>query len=227
MKTLLLTILTVVVTTLGYTQALSYVDPAQAYNRLVLEQGGNTYEQLGNYKVKGIKYLYGGNLTTNIYAGGTTLEGVTSSFDTYTQNLEENASGMTKRIIVNGVDSFEMILKDKSKVQFIAAKYVDAAKKGYFQLVHRGNTVCLYKYYESVLAIPSDNYVNGQLREYNLQTTYYFKEHTQASFTLLPNNFRGIAKAVKSKVDITTITSKEEYNQNIEQSLLTIFMAYP
>ena len=57
---------------LGYSasfgQAATYSDPAQAYIRILLEKSGEGgYKQIGNFKVLGTSYLYGGNQFGDVF----------------------------------------------------------------------------------------------------------------------------------------------------------------
>ena len=49
----------IVINILVYGQQMAYVDPAQAYNRLLIEKSGDSYMRIKNYKVIGSPYLFG------------------------------------------------------------------------------------------------------------------------------------------------------------------------
>ena len=68
-------------------QQASYVDPAQAYNRILVEKGANSYRQVGNYKVIGSPFLFGEKNKGNIYSKPETAKNIELSYNIYNQEV--------------------------------------------------------------------------------------------------------------------------------------------
>src|SRR6478735_1294897 len=152
-----------------HAQARSFSDPAQMYNRLVLEKT-SMITRIGNYKVQGTPYLYGGKLSGTIYMAGKTPAAVFTGYDTYKQVLEYTTSQNGTYMTPDGTaDSF--VIESNPAVQlnndlnFIHCDLIKAPEKGYYQVVYAGPHYVLYKYYKSVLGIVSTNYVDADLRQ--------------------------------------------------------------
>jgi hypothetical protein len=209
-------------------QSLSYTDPAAAYNRLILEKNSGIYVQVGTYKVQGTKYLYGGKLETDVYIKTRLLaEQVLASYDTYAKNLDVFAVNTDNKINFDNVDSFISNTKTGEKLKFVAATYVDPSKKGFFQVVTSNSNVILYKYYDSQLTIPTNNYVDASLREFGLEYNYYFYDTKLKNLKKMNNtNYKYVTKLLKNNITEAYIANREDYVLNIETSLIKMFENY-
>lgn len=89
-------------------QAASYYDPAQAYNRLIIERGDGMSQQLvGNFKVIGSSHLYGGNHLGDVYFKNGSVKNVPLTYDTYKQVLSLHIGDDGKSLVkqLNELDS--------------------------------------------------------------------------------------------------------------------------
>ena len=103
-------------------QQLSYSDPAISYQRILLEKSGEgTFQQIGNFKVTGTSFLYGGNQKGNIYTPKEKAESATISYNTYNQQVHVLQQGQDKELVMalKEVDSFELFVNDKSGTQVL------------------------------------------------------------------------------------------------------------
>ena len=227
MKTLLLTAIIICNVTLANAQSLSYTDPAAGFNRMMLENNSGTYVQIGNYKVQGTSKLYGGKLETEIY--GTDSKSVmraTASYDSYLKLVEVYEEASQKVINVLNVDSFVSYSQANTPLKFLAPKFVDVSKKGFFQVVLVQSNITLYKYYDCALAIPSNNYVNSALREFDITFEYYYKDAATNELIPIKNNYKALVALLKKHVNVVDLVDRTTYNMNVENSLITIFKNY-
>ncbi len=209
-------------------QSLSYTDPAAAYNRLMIEKNNGTYTQIGAYKVQGTKYLYGGKLETDVYIKTRLMaEQVLASYDTYDKKLDVFAANTEARINFDNVDSFISKTKNGDKYKFVHADYVEPKEKGFFLIVASNPNVVLYKYYETQLSIPSENYIDAAAREFSVEYYYYYFDTKLKVLKKMNNtNYKYVVKLLKNNVAESFITNREDYVLNIENSLIKMFENY-
>jgi hypothetical protein len=100
----------------------SYFDPAQAYNRLLIEKNNGTYTQVGNFKVVGSSFLYGEKNNGNLYGTNETGRNLPLSYDTYTQNVyffPNGAARLTKEPAT--LDSFTINKNTEISLEWLQA----------------------------------------------------------------------------------------------------------
>src|SRR5262245_21392138 len=156
----------------GMAQQNAYFDPAQAYNRLLIEKNNGSYRKISNYKVTGSSFLYGEQNKGDIQAPNEAATGIPISYDTYTQHVEFYPNGSTTALTKEPgtLDSFVikknadvMLAKD---ITFIYGNVLGSKDKTYFQVITRGNKVTLYKKYTAELGIVSTSIVQSDLRQF-------------------------------------------------------------
>lgn len=208
-------------------QQLAYSDPAAAYNRILLEKGAGNYLQIGNYKVMGTQYVYGGSLDTDLYAeGNTEPKKVKASYDTYKKKLDVVITNSSKTMEINNVDSFILYNPNEMADKYINCKYIQPNLNGYITVVSVAPKCTLYKYYETTLATPTDNYINAELRVFQLDYTYYYKVNGSKDLIKLNLAYKNLQKQLKEHVDVAGTVDRETYNQNYEDGLKRIMFAY-
>jgi hypothetical protein len=230
MKKLLLPAALYILSLQANSQAASYVDPAQAYNRLLLEKGnGNVHTRIGNYQVVGTPYLFGGTHKGNVYGGGEVGKDQTISYNTYTQGIEiqlEADKMLTKEWAT--VDSFDLEVEAdgvKKKMHFINAVLAGSAEKVFFQKIAAGDRYTLYKEYKSGLQYVSTNIVRAELRTFDLQYAYYYKDMATGKVKKLKSSAAGIQKEFKDVKDLSAIFGRNDYAANPEEVLQLVFAA--
>ncbi len=211
-------------------QFLSYVDPAAAYNKLMLDQSerSSTYDLIGRYKVQGTPYLFGETTGDVFGSDNTASKNINFRYNTYSQTLEivtnEKGQYITKKL--EEINSFTMIVTDasffKSNLNFISGTLLDSSKNNFMQVVSLGKNVNLYKAYYTSLGVVSTNYVQSELRKYELLFEYYYSN---------PNKFAGLKKIKVSRkwiekefagYNIQELASNDK-SQNSENYLKRIF----
>ena len=167
-------------------QAASYSDPAQAYLRVLLEKGGESnQQQVGTFKVVGTSFLYGGNLIGDVYFKNGSAKNVLITYDTYKQSLGVNAGDDGKALMkqLEELDSFVLKAGPKTEfktdLKFISILPLDSSKKLFLQRVVTGPRFNLYKAYTSDLGYVSTNYIQSELRQFDLNYTYYYTDNTK------------------------------------------------
>jgi hypothetical protein len=227
MKSIFILVVVISSFSLAKAQSLSYTDPAAAYNRLLLENGAGTYIQIGNFRVHGNQYLYGGKINSQVYANHNPAPNeLLTSFDTYKKELMVYESNSQKLISLFGVDSFQFKTPNGKEINILAAKYVDSTKKGYYQMVLNNSRIKLVKYYETKLVISTTNYVQSEYREFSLDYDYYFIDKATGIITPINTYYTKLKKLLKDHVDIEEQVKRFEYNSNVEEALIKIFNNY-
>ena len=161
-------------------QAFTFSGAPQAYPgyQPILDNSGNSFIRIGNFRVKGNPYLFTKNVDGYIFYGGKG-KAVELAYDTYAQQLDYYDSKTQKTGInkLNDVDSF-YIKGDGSLVKqdlfFINARFVDPSKKFFLQKLFTGSNYNLYKLNKSALQIMSSNYIESDLREFSLNQEYFY-----------------------------------------------------
>jgi hypothetical protein len=211
-------------------QQLSYSDPATAYMRLLLEKSGEgSYQQIGNFKVVGTSYLYGPKLAGDIYTPKEKATNIQLSYNTYNQQIEAYQNNSERPIIMKlaEVDSFRLIAARnadfKEDLLFVNATKLDPSKKFFGQVVASGKRFNLYKAYKSELGYVSTNYVQSELRQFDLNFDYYYSDSAKAGLKKLKVTPGGLKKEFNEIADITTFANDEELGTNPEYALRKIF----
>lgn len=219
--------------TTGLTQQLSYGDPAAAYQRILLETNDrSSYQQIGTYKVIGSAFLFGAKLKGDVYTSKEKAENITLSYNIYKQQVEAYQANQDKPIIltVKEVDSFLLSASAskgfKEDLLFINTKLLDSSVKKFFvQLVARGKRFVLFKAYKSDLGYVSTNYVQSELRQFDLNFEYYFIDATKPGLKKLKVTPNNLNKLFNEIADISTFTGSDDFKTDTEFALKNIFAA--
>lgn len=210
-------------------QQSSYFDPAQAYNRLLIEKSGGEYRQISNYKVTGSSFLYGEQNKGAIYGPGEAANDMRLTYDTYTQHVDFYPSGSSKGLTKEPgtLDSF-VIQKNpeamlENDIKFVYANLLGSKDKAYFQVVYTGKKVSLYKKYTAELGIVTTNIVQAELRQFNINVDYYYTDSTGKGIKKLKVNARNIAKEFAAIRDISSVIDSDLLTSQREQELVKIF----
>jgi len=165
----------------GNSQQLSYSDPAQAYNKLLIEKQQNSYQRIGVYKVRGSLYLFGGNNDGKIYPAADSGYDVAISYSPFSKEIVFTAAqlnGLTGTKKPGTVDSFMLKANTANgltnDLKFVYAPLAGLKEKTYLQEMVGGPVYRLYKKYNSELEIIPDNYGPADLRQFNLSVSYYY-----------------------------------------------------
>lgn len=225
-----ISILLVFIFSRGIAQQASYFDPAQAYNRLLIEKGSGTYRQVNNFRVTGTSFLFGEKNTGSIYASNETGNNILLTYDTYTQNVDfypssGNGPALTKEI--GTLDSFVINKKPEvmleNDIKFIYGNILGSDDKAYFQVVSKGNKASLYKKYSAELGMVTTNYIQSELRQFNILVNYFYSDSTGMGLKKLKINARSLIKEFASIKNISSFVDADLLNSEREQQLILIF----
>lgn len=210
-----------------------YHDPAVSRNKLLREQlGDGVYKLIGTYKVVGTPYLFGEKLNGDLSSPAEQAQNIDLSYNTYSQDIEfYSTSNRTNALVKSAgeVDSF--VLKQNTAngiaedLKFIFGSHIGATEKAYFQLLARGPRFSLYKRYKSELGYVSTNYIQSELRQFDLSYDYFYYDATAKTFKKLKMNLKDMVKEFKSVKDISTLADREAFFTNPEIVAKKIFAA--
>ncbi len=211
-------------------QQLAYFDAAQAYNRLLIEKNNGAYIRVGNYKVIGTPFLFGERVRGNISATGETTHNIFLNYNTYNQKLEfflsENPQVAFEKDAAT-VDSFEFqqntFLGLNEGMNFINGKYAGADDKVFLRVMYSGKKYNLYKKYKSVLGVVTTNYIESELRQFDLTTEYYYYDEVTRKYKKLKASYSSIMKEFGE--DVEALIDKDALVTNPDSVLLAIFTA--
>ncbi|HNP53794.1 MAG TPA: hypothetical protein PKK69_04235 [Ferruginibacter sp.] len=233
MKSLILTMFAILMGATLMAQQASYTDPVIAYQRILLEKSGQgSYRKIGTFKVIGSPYFWGGEVRGDIFTAKEKGVDVFVDYDTYYQQLEVHNSKQSEKMNMSlkDVDSFFLYIRDetgnKKQFFFINATFLDKGKKMFIQELFKGEKCSLYKGYKSTLGYVSTNYVESELRQFDLETEYfYYSQATSGKLKKLKLSDKALIAEFKDIRDITDLVKSGDLEKNPETTLLTIFAA--
>ncbi len=211
----------------GITPTVGYVDPAMGHNRLIREQTGDgVYKLIGPYKVVGTPFLFGDRNKGNLYSAEATAVNIQLSYNTYNQELEFFSGENINRPLVKmpgEVDSF-VFMANKSvgltqDLHFIYGKHLGSNDKAYFQEVAAGSKMGIYKRYKSDLGYVSSNYVQSELRQFDLLFDYFIYNASTRSIKKLKNNPSNFQKEMSSYRDVSSVLTSDEFSTNPDETI--------
>jgi hypothetical protein len=212
-------------------QQASYTDPVIAYQRILLEKSGEgSYRKIGTFKVIGSPYFWGGEVKGDIFAAKEKGVDVYVDYDTYYQQLEVRNSKQAEKMNMSlkDVDSFFLFIREESgnKKQFffINAAFLDKSKKMFVAELFKGQKFALYKSYKSSLGYVSTNYVQSELRQFDMDIEYYYyNQATPGKLKKLKLSDKALIAEFKDIRDITELVKAGDLEKNPESVLFSIF----
>jgi len=213
-------------------QQASYFDAAQSYNRLLIEKNNGTYTRVSNYKVIGSPYLFGEKHLGSIYAPTENANNILLSYNTFNQELEFYTDENSVKSLIKGpglVDSFKFKwsigLGIAQELLFIYGPLMGANDKTYYQLLSKGTGYNLYKKYTGELGIVSANYVQAELRQFDLNHDYYYTITATSAIKKLKISQNALIKEFKSIKNLSGEFDQESLKADPESTLIAIFEA--
>lgn len=211
----------------GITPTVGWVDPAMGHNRLIREQTGDgVYKLVGPYKVIGSSYLFGDRNKGNMYSAEATAVNIQLGYNTYNQELEFYSGENISKPLVKmpgEVDSF-LFLANKSvgltqDIRFIYGKHLGSNEKAYFQEVAAGSKGGIYKRYKADVGYVSSNYVQSELRQFDLLFDYFFYNANTKSLKKLKNNAGSLQKELGALGDVSSVLNADTYSANPDEAI--------
>lgn len=212
-------------------QAVAYSDPAKAFNKMMLDKNseGGTLDRVGTYKVRGTSYYFGGGLPATVYTKKDgVLKDMVIDYNTFNQLLQiyfnTNKPAGTKK--VTEVDSFQVKVSTtdyKADVIFISTAILDSTENFFLQRIVGGSKYSLYKRYKSDLGYVSDNILESDLRQYDLNIDYYYTVAGTKGIKKIKMTNNGIVKEFKKIKDISAIVDNGSLVFDQEDVLVKVF----
>lgn len=213
-----------------FSQAVAYIDPAQAYNKILLDKQSGSYQLVGTYKVKGTQYLYGGGLPATVFGKDGIIKNIQLNYDTYKQQLEvyfnSNVEPGLKKL--SETDSFNVLVNTtdfKSNLHFYSAQLFDSSQNFFLQSVFLGPKYQLYKRYKSELGYVSENIIQSELRQYELVYDYFYVTTGKKELRKIKLTAGSVVKEFKKIKDVSEIVEKGSFIFNPEEILTKIFQS--
>lgn len=208
-----------------------YHDPALSRNKLLREQQGEgVYKLIGTYKVKGISYLFGQKLTADIFSATETGKSISINYDTYNQEIEFFTAENSAKSLVKtpgDIDSFTVKPNNDAgitrEMHFIYGPLAGSSEKAYFQVLARGKRFSLYKRYKSELGYVSDNYIQSELRQFDMLSDYFYYDAITKKMKKIKLNLSNVSKEFKSVKDISGIATNDDFTSDPESAMQKIF----
>jgi predicted RNA-binding protein with PUA domain len=228
----LVTTLLLLNTSVTFSQAASYTDPAAGYLRVMLEKGSEgTYQQIGTFKVKGTSYLFGEKLKGGIFTKTEKSEHVELGYNTYSQTVDVNLNGVQSiEKKVSEVDSFIIYNNNsaflKKDLLFYSSKLITPkAKDGFYQVISTGPKFNVYKGYTASLEIVSTNYIQSDLRQFSLDYNFYYTDNKTKELKKIKISKKKLVDEFKNVMDVSIFLDEDEMEKNPELALIKVFNA--
>lgn len=222
--------------TVGTTSANSsfirgWTDPALNHNALLKQKtadGG--YTIIGNFKVKGSPFLYGLSHKGNMFSPEAKAYNINLNYNTYNQELEFTSNSNPDKPLIKEpgtIDSFTLLLDVvagiTSNLDFVYGATLGSKDKAYFQKLYEGPNYSVYKKYKSELNYVSDNYIQSELREYELQVEYYYKSANAKGLKKIKPNAYALTKEFKDVKDLSSVVTADDFSINTDAAFKKAF----
>lgn len=209
----------------------AWTDPALNHNRLLMQQSGEgVYRMVGAFKVIGNPYLFGESHKGDMFTPDTKAYNITLSYNTYNQELEFLSTSNPDKPLVKEpgtVDSFFFQQDVKNgmtgPMKFIYGPVLGSKDKSYFLELFNGSHFSVYKKYKSDLDYVSTNYVQSELRQFNLQVEYYYKDAQGKGLKKVKANEVAVIKEFKNVKDVSKVISNNDFTLNPDAAFKKVF----
>lgn len=211
-----------------------YMDNALRYNRLLMEKTGEgVFKLVGPYKVVGTSYLFGEKAKGNIFTPDTKAYNIYLSYNTYNQEIDFYSTANPNNALTKEpgtVDSFSINADEgmgiTDPIRFVYGSLLGSGEKAYFKIIHEGTRFSVYKRYKSDLGYVSSNYVQSELRQFDLLYEYYYtdSEKKDKGARKLKTNAASICKEFKGVKDIAAVLTGEAFSADQEEALRKAFI---
>lgn len=208
-------------------------DLALNHNRLIREKTGDgVYKLIGTYKVVGTSFLFGEKNKANLFSIEANAFNIHLSYNTYNQEVEFYSSSNPDKPLVKKtaeVDSFFLLpnieLGIVTPLKFVYGSHLHSNDKMYFQEIYAGQNFGIYKRYKSELDYVSSNYVQSELRQFELTCEYYYTDIAAKTINKIKPNASSVIKAFKKVKDLSGIITNEEFTANQDNAFIKAFTA--
>lgn len=205
-------------------------DLALSHNRLIREKTGDgVYKQIGNFKVQGTSYLFGEKNKGNLFSNEAKALNIYLSYNTYNQELEFYSSSNPDKPLIKEpaeVDSFvihpNIELGIISPLKFVSGKHIGSKDNAFYQEVYSGSKFSIYKKYRSELGFVSTNYIQPDLREFELILEYHYTDSELKMRKIKPNSVN-VIKEFKEVKNLTEVAEADLFSTNADAAFYKVF----
>ena len=209
----------------------NYMDNALNYNRLLREKTGDgVYKVIGTYKVTGTSFLFGEKNKGDLFSPDAKAYNISLSYNTWNQEVEFFSTANADKALVKEpgtVDSFiihtNATVGITAPLKFIYGPLLGSGEESYFLELYAGPRYSVYKRYKSDLGYVSSNYIQSELRQFDLLYDYFYVDAEKKTIKKLKTNSANIIKEFKNVKDISPVFTNEEFSVNQEVALRKAF----
>ena len=211
-------------------QAVSFFDAGQAFLKLNLEINDQVYTRISQYKVLGTQYLFGKQVNGNVYTEKEVGNNVQLSYNTYDQSLEIPLSNGTVKKTAAEIDSFTFVKDDKSfykeNYNFVSSNKYEPKNPFFLLKLVLGNKYEFYKKYYTLLGVVSTNYIQSELKQFDLKYEYYYVDllSTDKKLQKLKTSKSSLKKTFSTSTQAMALLDSEGFDGNDENILKTLFI---
>jgi hypothetical protein len=211
--------------------SVGWTDPALDHNKLLQQQTGEgMYKMIGTYKVVGSSFLLGVRHPADIFAPEVKAYNIFISYNTYNQEIEFYSIGNPDKPLVRDpgtLDSF-IIHQDtgrhiSNQLKFVYGSVLGIKDKYYFQEICTGKRFNLYKRYKSELGYVSSNYIQSELRQFDLVYDYFYTDTESKGIKKIKPNAYSVIKVFQAVKDLTTVVTVDDFSANPEVAFRKAF----
>ncbi len=209
----------------------AWTDPALNHNRLLMQQTGDgVYRMVGAFKVIGTPYLFGEAHKGDMFATDTKAYNIKLSYNTYNQELEFYSTSNPDKPLIRepgSVDSFIFQQDIKGGIsmpmKFVYGAVLGSKDKSYFLELFSGPHYSIYKKYKSDLGYVSTNYVQSELREFDLEIEYYYADAQTKGLKKIKPNATTVTKEFKGVKDLSAVLESNDFTINPDAAFKKAF----
>lgn len=210
-----------------------WTDPALNYNKLLQQQvNDGNYKLIGPYKVVGSSFLFGHHHKADMFTPEAKAYNIFVSYNTYNQEVEFYSTSNPNTPLVRepgSVDSFIIHKNDEigisKQLKFIYGSLLGSKEKYYYQEIFNGKNYSVFKRYKSDLGYVGSNLAQEELRQFDLQTEYYYSSPDNKGLKKLKANASSVIKEFKDVKDLTSVITADMFTANPEEALSKAFIS--
>lgn len=205
-------------------------DPALRHNRLLQQKTADgLYKLIGTYKVTGTPYLFGEKTKGDIFSTETKAYNIFLNYNTYNQELEFYSLSNPDQSLVKEtrkVDSFVLHSNTElgivSSLRFIYGQHIGSKEKSYYQKIYAGSKFSVYKKYKSELGYVSSNYIQSELRQFDLGLEFFYIGPDKKMKKIKPN-LSIVLKEFKNIKDLSAVITDDAFTTNPDDAFKKVF----
>jgi predicted enzyme related to lactoylglutathione lyase len=208
-----------------------WTDPALNHNKLMQQQSSDgMYKLIGTYKVVGSSYLFGEHHQADIFAPEAKAFNIFISYNTYNQEVDFYSTSNPDKPLTREPGTLDSFIIHKNvdmgitkPLKFFYGSVLGVKEKNYFMEICTGQRFSLYKRYKSELGYVSDNYVQSELRQFDLQYEYYYTDTASKGIKKIKPNAASVIKEFKDVKDLSAVAIVDDFTVDPENAFRKAF----